>query len=352
MKTRTLLVDSSFLLKRSFFGAKNTYTSNFGHIGGLYSFYTTLRKLVKQHMFNKVVLVWDGENGGIDRYYIDNEYKSNREDKKWNQPIELTDKEIKREDEKKESILKQRKRIQAYAEELFLRQIEVKNIEADDIIAQYCMDYHENENIFIYTNDRDFAQLLDLEITIIFDNIDAPITKDNFLFTFGYTYKNALTIKIIEGDTADVIKGVGGLKLKTLLKHFPEIKYKPLTVRELCKRAEEINKERVESKPKKAPLAALENLLNNIDRLVINYKLINLRKPFLNEAAIEELEQLAMPLSDEERGSKFLVKMMNEDEFLTVYQGTFPSYVEPFYPIIMNEKRILKEYNKNNRNVI
>ena len=57
MKTRTLLVDSSYLLKRSFHGAKDTYTNKFGHIGGLYQFMTTLRKLIKEHLINKVVLV-------------------------------------------------------------------------------------------------------------------------------------------------------------------------------------------------------------------------------------------------------------------------------------------------------
>lgn len=350
MKTRTLLVDSSFLLKKSFFGNKNTYTNSFGHIGGLYSFLTIVRKLVKTHMINKVVLVWDGENGGIYRHNIDLAYKANRKDKKWNQKIELSDAEIKREREKEESVLKQRKRIQEYAEELFLRQIEVEDIEADDLIAKYCQTYHDVEDIMIYTNDRDFAQLLDLNITILFDNIETPITKDNFLFNFGYHYKNALPIKIIEGDSADEIVGVGGLKEKTLLKLIPELKYKPMMVKEICAKADQIQKERESNKKKR--LVSLDNLLNNIERLSINYKLINLREPFLNEQAIEELEQLHMPISDDDRGSKFLVKLMNEDEFLTAYGGTFPNYVEPFYPIIMNEKKILKEYYKNNRNVI
>jgi hypothetical protein len=194
--------------------------------------------------------------------------------------------------------------------------------------------------------------MLYLNITILFENIDVPITKDNFLFNFGYSYKNALTIKIIEGDTADVIKGVGMLKRDKLLQYFPELKFKPMMVKELCAKADQINKERTEGKPKKKPLKALENLVNNIDRLVMNYKMMNLRNPFLNEQALDELEQLAMPLSADERGSKFLIKMMNDDEFLTVYGGTFPSYVEPFYPVIMNEKKILKEYNKNNKSAV
>ena len=61
MQIRTLLVDSDYLLQRSYHGAKDVYTHSFGHIGGLYQFFTTLRKLIKAHMINKVVLVCYGE---------------------------------------------------------------------------------------------------------------------------------------------------------------------------------------------------------------------------------------------------------------------------------------------------
>ncbi len=350
MKIRTLLVDSSYLLKRSFHGAKDTYSVNFGHIGGLYSFLTTIRMLIKEHMINKVVLVWDGEGGGIYRHRIDKEYKANRKTKEWYKKIEMTEAEIRREKEKEESLLKQRKRIQAYAEELFLRQIEVDNIEADDIIAEYCLRNYDKEEIFLYSNDRDFAQLLDLNITIIFPNIEKPITKYNYLMYFDHHYTNALTIKIICGDTADNIKGIDDVGEKTLLKYFPELKYKQLTVREICTKADLINKERIINKKK--PIKSLENILKNIDRLKINYKLVNLKEPMLNELAIDELNQLEMPLSPENRGSKNLFKMMQEDGFLSIYGSTFPNYVEPFYTVIMNEKQLLTEYlKKNKRNI-
>lgn len=350
MNTRTLLVDSSFLLKRSFHGAKDTYTSNFGHIGGLYSFMTTLRKLIKQHMINKVLLVWDGENGGIHRYRIDSDYKSNRKDKEWFKKIELSTYEIKREEEKEESILKQRKRIQAYAEELFLRQIEIDELEADDIIAEYCYKYHKIEDIYIYTNDRDFSQLLELGITIIFANIAQPVTKNNYMMYFNHHYTNSLTIKIICGDTADVVKGIKGIKEKVLLKHIPELAFKTMTVRDICVRGDGINRERV--KQKKKPLKIFENLLNNIERLKINYKLTNLSNPILNEEAVNEIDMQLTPLSPDDRGSKNLYIMMLEDGFLTIYTGTFPNYVEPFYTVIMNEKKILTEYLKKNKGLV
>jgi DNA polymerase-1 len=349
MKTRTLIIDGSYLLKRSFHGAKDIYTNSFGHLGGLYQFMTTLRKLTREHMINKTIICWDGEGGGIYRHRIDAAYKANRKTKEWHKKIEMTASELRREKEKEESILKQRKRIQAYAEELFIRQIEVDDIEADDLIASYCLEHNNKEEIYLYSNDRDFAQLLDLNITIIFPNINQPVNKTNYIMHFNHHYSNALILKIICGDTADNIKGIAGMGEKTLLEHFPELKFKHLSVRDICKRADEINQERVLNKMK--PLKSLQNLISpeGVERLKTNFKLVNLREPMLNEVANEELKQLEIPLSPDGRGSKNLLKMMNEDDFLSVYGSTFVQYVEPFYTIIMNEKQLLTEYIKNNR---
>ena len=59
-----------------------------------------------------------------------------------------------------------------------------------------------------------------------------------------------------------------------------------------------------------------------------------------------------MPLSPEGRGSKNLVRYMREDEFLTIYTGTFVDYVQPFYSIITHEKKILQEYLKKEKNMV
>jgi 5'-3' exonuclease len=346
MKTRTLIVDSSFLFKRSFNGAKETYNSHGTHLGGLYGYLTKLRMLIKKHGINKIIATWDGQNSGAERFRLDGNYKTNRKSKDWYNKIELSEAEIKREKEKETSTLFQIKRIQEYLENLFVHQIEISEIEADDLIAAYVLKYHEVEELFIYTNDRDFSQLLDLNLTIIFANIDTPVTKTNYMMYFDHHYSNALTLKIICGDTSDNIKGVKGLQPEGLIKYFPELTFKHLTVREICQRAREINNERVVNKQK--PLKALENLLNSVDRLVLNYKLVNLREPMLNDDAKEELEQLAMPLLPEGRSSQNLLKLMNEDEFLSIYGSTFVQYVEPFYTVIMSEKDLYNEYKRKN----
>lgn len=348
METRTLLIDSSNLLKRSYHGASELYTTKFGHIGGLYSFMTTMRMLIKEHKINKVVLAWDGEGGGIYRHNIDRNYKANRKSKKWNEKISMTAAEIRREREKEQSILMQRLRIKTYCEELFLRQIECDDVEADDLIAAYCLKYNNKEEIFLYSNDRDFAQLLDLNITILFPNIKQPVTRSNYIMHFNHHYTNALVLKIICGDTSDNIVGIEGMGEGTLLKLFPELKFKHLSVREICKKADEINQQRISEKKK--PLKSLENLLTHIDRLKMNFELVNLRQPMLNENAENELIQLELPLSPDDRGSKNLMKLMMEDEFLTVYGSTFVQYVEPFYTVIMHEKQLLTEYNRQKKN--
>ena len=344
MKIRTLLVDGSYLLERSFHGAKDVYNSKGMHLGGLYGFMIMVRKLIKKHMINKAIIFFDGQNSGIARHQMDSEYKSNRKSKSWYNKIELSEAEIKREEEKKKSILSQKCRISEYCEELFLRQLEIDTIESDDLISAYCMQYENKEELYLFTNDRDFAQLLDLNITILFANIELPINKTNYFFKFGYHYTNALIMKVISGDVSDNIKGIKGIKENILIKYFPDIKYKRITVKEICRRADEINKERLANKQK--PLKIFENLLGNIDRLILNYKLINLREPFLNKEAKDALYELEAPLDPKDRGVNNLYKMMIEDEFLTIYKGTFPNYIEPFYTVITNEQKLFNENNK------
>lgn len=346
METKTLLVDASYLLKRSFHGVKNGHTSS-GHIGGVYGFLTKIRKFIKDLKVNKVILVWDGENGGIHRHQLYHPYKSNRKDKTWYQPIELTQEEINRELDKDQSILFQRKRVQAYSEELFLRQIEVAEIEADDIIAEYCKRNHKREEIILYTNDKDFLQLLELDIFIHLDSIGELIEAGNFFQYFKFFYKNALTMKILYGDDSDVIPGVNGLGEATLLKHFPELIDSEVKVRDICKKSVEINEQR--KKEKKKPIQALENITKNIKQLKINHRLMNLNEPFLNEEALKELDQLDLPLSDENRGTKNLYPLMVEDDFLSLYSnyGNFADYVQPFYTVVAQEKDLLKKYKQN-----
>jgi len=347
---KSLLIDASYLFKKSTFNnSKYITNSNGDFYGALYSFMTSLRKLIKDYSPNKVILFWDGENGGKARYLIDSNYKANREHKSWYNQIHLTQKEINYLNKSKDSELWNRTQIKRYCEELYIRQIEVPLIEGDDLIAKYVMLHQSTEEMVLFSNDRDFLQLLDYGITIHVDNLKFPITKYNSEMFLNYYYKNSLLMKVICGDSSDNIDGIKGVGEDTLFKYFPELKEREVMVRDILKRAKEINDERIAQKKK--PIKALENLLNGIERLKINHKLMNLSEPFLNEESLTELEYLDYPLSDKnedgsERGSKALYKLMMEDGFLNMYSqyGNFTEYVTPFFIVISREKENLKKY--------
>lgn len=345
MSHKTLLVDAPYLLKRSIHGAKDSYTQA-GFMGGVYSFMTTLRKLIKQYGITKCILFWDGAHSGFYRYKIDRAYKANRKSKEWHDTTQLTEAQLAVIDPEKEAERIQKIKVQEYAEELYIRQIEVDKIEADDLIAHYVMNHSKTEDMIIYTNDRDYLQLLGYGINIHYDNLDFPVNMGNYFTFLPYHYKNALTVKILVGDDSDNIDGIEGLGLTTLLKHFPELKSEELKVRDILLKTKQLNEARG-----KKPLKVFTSMLNGIERLKKNYQLMNLSEPILTEEALEALEQLEMPLAEEDadgkkRGSQSLLKLMSRDGFLSLYsnQGNFVSYVEPFYTVITTEKATLKKF--------
>jgi 5'-3' exonuclease len=362
-KLKTLLLDSNYLLKRSLEATSRSqeYYTKGGNMGGIFQFMVSLRKFVKEFGVNKSVLMWDGENGGKLRYDIYNGYKANRESKAWYSMTVLSQAQIDELKKSKRSNLAQKICIQQYAEELYMRQVSVDIIEADDLIAYYCKLYHEEEDIIIFTNDRDMCQLLQYDgVSIYLSNLKVLIDKNSYFLYFKHHWSNACLMKVFLGDDADNIMGIQGLGEKTMLEHFPELKSEKLTYQYIVERAVQINKERVEGKPKKKPLKVLENIVNgtvklkdNSDKIVdmgmeiykLNSKLINLDAPMLTREAVSALKDVAtLPLTPEDRGSKNLLELFKRDSFLSLYKGTFVNFVEPFYPVVIQEQ----DYYKNN----
>ena len=339
--TRTLLVDGAYLFKRAF-----SQIEKHGHEWVIYSFITTLRKMIREEIINKVIVCWDGENSGQYRYEIYKGYKAQRQGKIYNKTIDLTDSQINFLNKTKDNELYIRMRIKSYLEELFIRQIEFENVEGDDLIAGYCKLFHNDEKITIFTNDRDYCQLLIYKnVEIYIDNKKIKCTKENFDKHFGYTYKNSLLLKTICGDNSDNIKGVVGMKETTLMKHFPKLKNKEYTIELLLEESEIIQKERKENKLDE--LKVLNNLKNSKELLELNHKLMNLNQPFLEQEHWDGLNEIqSIALDDSDRNSKNLLKLITKDNFLSFYQADFKSYVIDFYSVILTEK----EYLKNKRN--
>jgi len=117
---KTLLVDGDNLFKIGFHGVREMY-DNGDHLGGLYHFINILRRFLEEHNLDKVVVFWDGDSNSSIRKSIYPQYKANRR-----QDMN---------EYKYESYLQQKSRVKQYLEEIFVRQVEMINNEADDLIA-------------------------------------------------------------------------------------------------------------------------------------------------------------------------------------------------------------------------
>jgi DNA polymerase-1 len=326
---KTLLIDSHNLFKIGFFGVKEIYKDG-GRIGGIYHFINTIRKFLEEHNYNKVIAVWDGEENSSARKLIYPQYKENR-----NQFIN---------EDEIESTSYQIGRIKQYLEEVFVRQLEVVGVEADDLIAHYC-DISKDEHITIFSADKDLTQLISERVTIY-----SPVSKQYYkngdminINKVDIPHYNVALCKIFTGDKSDNINGIEGLGEKTLVKFFPELLIKSCTIDELLVNAGNI--------PQVKPIKVLQNILTGKTKLSIlgeefyrvNKVIIDLSEPLITEEGKEMVEQVLNDVMDPtDRGYKNLMRMMMEDglfKYLPKNDEAWVDFVRPFMKLARHEKR-------------
>ena len=182
---KTLLVDGDNLFKIGFHGVKELYNGG-DHLGGIYHFINILRKFLEEHNHDKVVVFWDGNSNSSIRKSIYPQYKANR-----------------RQDMnefKYESYLQQKSRVKQYLEEIFVRQVEMDNNEADDLIAYYTK-VADLEQIIIFSADKDLTQLISERVTVY-----SPTSKQYYGYgdmiiinKVAIPHQNVLLTKILTG---------------------------------------------------------------------------------------------------------------------------------------------------------
>jgi DNA polymerase-1 len=326
---KTLLVDGDNLFKIGFHGVKEMY-DNGDHLGGLYHFINILRRFLEEHNLDKVVVFWDGDSNSSIRKSIYPQYKANRR-----QDMN---------EYKYESYLQQKSRVKQYLEEIFVRQVEMINNEADDLIAHYCK-VATDEDVIIFSADKDLTQLISEKVTIY-----SPISKQYFkngdMITINKVeipHYNVLLTKVFTGDKSDNIDGIEGLGEKTLLKFFPVLQEMPCTMDKLLDIAR--NNEQ-KKKPK-----ALENILTGKTKNGIlgeefyntNMKIVDLGNPLITDEGKELVEQIYTDTIDPtDRGYKNLMRLMMEDglfKYLPKNDEAWVNFLRPFMKLTRKEKR-------------
>ena len=327
--TKTLLVDGNNLFKIGFHGAKELFYDG-NHIGGVFHFINILRKFLEEHNHDKVIVMWDGESNSSARKLLYPQYKANRTQTGT--------------DEIYESYLTQRGRIKEYLEEVFIRQVEIDNNEADDLLAYYCQ-IAKDEQIIIFSGDKDLTQLISERVTI-YSPVSKQYYKNGDMITLNKVeipHYNVAVCKIFVGDKSDNIDGIQGLGEKTLVKLFPEMLSKSCVIDELLDKARNI--------PQNKPIKSLTNILTGKTKsgifgeefYIINKKIVDLTNPLLTEDSKQFVEQVYNDTIDPtDRGYKNLMRMMMDDglfKYLPKNDEAWVNFLKPFMKLIRKEKR-------------
>jgi 5'-3' exonuclease len=328
--TKTLLVDGNNLLKIGFHGVRDFFNKG-EHVGGTWHFLNTLRRFLEESNYNKVVVFWDSQTGSSQRRLIYPKYKLNRKQKD-------------EEDFKEQSFTTQKNRVKQYLEEMFVRQLEVEQSEADDLIAYYCQ-ISEDEDKTIFSSDRDLTQLISEKVTIY-----SPQQKRYYkngdgikIYESEIPHYNVKTYKILTGDSSDNIDGIFYLGEKTFLKLFPEILDTELKYTDILTKAEMLLSEQKGN-------VALQNLLSGKTKegifgeefFTINEKLVDLANPLISHEG-KELVRLyySESLDPDGRGHRNLIRMMMDDgffKFLPKGDEAWVNFLKPFLKLSRKEK--------------
>ena len=334
---KTLIVDGNNLLKIGFHGVKDFY-NNGEHVGGTWYFLNTIRKFLEETNFNKVMVFWDSDTNLSQRKLIYPKYKMNRK----SSPNDV---------EKTDSFNKQKTRVKQYLEEMFIRQLEVENSEADDLIAYYCQISLDEEKT-IFSSDKDLTQLISEKVLIYSPNLKSYYKfGDNIKFkNCSIPHYNVMTFKILAGDTSDNIDGISLMGEKTLIKFFPEILDSKIYLTDILTKGEQLLKEQ----QKNVVLGNLiigktkEGIMGD-DFFRINKILVDLSEPLIDEEGKKMVrEYYSESMDPDGRGHRNLIRMMMGDGFfryLPKGDDAWINFLKPFLKLSRKEKT--KFRNKN-----
>jgi 5'-3' exonuclease len=339
---KVLLIDGEWNLRRNA-NKRQDMRSGGEWCGGSFGFIDSLRSIVKKIMPDRVVVFWDGKAAGIYRKEIYPLYKSNRGRDFSRESYGFTERGIAYEQNKKNSLLKQKIKVKNYLEELYIRQAEVPYIEADDLIAGYVKNRKDDDVIYIFSSDKDYYSLLDTNVNVIRPSDMLVINKDNFESNFGYHYENAILVKCFEGDDSDVIEGIKGVGLETMLNFFPDIKHKKLNIDDLISMSETMLKNKKSKK--------LETITECKEKFELNKKLMDLNEyPFLTQEAVDAINDvtdnlIVDPKNSRERSVENAMKMFVRDGYHQfLFNESYELFFQPFYRISVKELEYSKSF--------
>lgn len=275
---RVLMIDGLNLFFRNF-AMLNMVNPDGIHIGGLGGFFRSLGALIRQIQPTQVYVVFDGAGSSNNRKNLLPEYKSGRNLQRitnWDAFDNLEDED----DAKIDQIV----RIIQYLKTLPVKTVSLDKVEADDIIAYLgnIIPQSPKDKVFIVSSDKDFLQLVNENVIVYRPMEKEYYTESVVQEKFKMSPNNFILYKTLMGDNSDKVAGVKGLGPKKLHKLFPELSEKDMTLDDIYNICESKFKENV----------IYARIIQTIDSLEKNYKIMDLSNPMLDENDKNYLNQV------------------------------------------------------------
>ena len=296
---RVLMIDGLNLFFRNF-AMLNMVNPDGVHIGGLGGFFRSLGALIRQIQPTQVYVVFDGAGSSNNRKNLLPEYKSGRNLQRitnWDAFDDLEDED----DAKIDQIV----RIIQYLKSLPVKTVSLDKVEADDIIAYLgsVIPKTPKDKVFIVSSDKDFLQLINENVIVYRPMEKEYYTESTVVEKFKMSPNNFILYKTLMGDNSDKVAGVKGLGPKKLYKLFPELSEKDLTLNDIYDICEVKFKENV----------IYARIIQTIDSLEKNYKIMDLSNPMLDENDKNYLDQVVKSENPDYLPDQFL-SMYNTDK--------------------------------------
>ena len=297
---RVMIIDCMNIYLRSYI-VDPSLSQNGIPIGGFKGFLKTLQKLCREIKPDKVIVAWDCGGGSRKRKRLNKDYKAGRAPVRLNREIRnLT---LRQEQDNK---IWQQIRLSEYLNELPVIQYCIEDVEADDIISYIV----QNKRLadwqkVIISSDKDFYQLCDDKTIIYRPTQKEVLNKFTVVEQYGIHPNNFALARAIAGDPSDNLKGIKGAGLKTISKRFSfMIEENDYLIEDIVKHCEAVEK----------PLLVHKRILENINLVKKNYKLMQLYSPSLSPTVKSKINYI-LENTEMEFNLTEMRKMMMVDGF-------------------------------------
>jgi len=191
-----ILIDGSSYLYRAFFATPALTNSKGEPTGAIYGVTNMIRSLINQYNPSHIAVVFDAKGGSF-RKEIYSDYKATREAMPEDLRVQV---------EPIHNILKA----------MGLPLLCVEGVEADDVIGTLAKQAEaENLSVLISTGDKDMAQLVSNNVTLINTMNNVVLDPQGVVNKFGVPPAKIIDFLALMGDSSDNIPGVPGVGEKT-----------------------------------------------------------------------------------------------------------------------------------------